>query len=413
MVRLKSQVHYLSDWDIIQEYSNLRLRSKNKEEVRLNLLILAALKSPLVKCLNEQDDEHLIITEFSKKELESVLEYSHKGHCDNEEILQAFGLVPVIKKEVIEEPIVEILIDNNIRDSLPATPEKSDSEWAPSDTEWNPSDTELNQKESVVPKVIPSKKSKSGSDAIANKRCHHCGYVFSSKYKLTQHLKKSKYCFGDECVQCSYKLSTYEDYQKHIENCHNSQWKFRCRLCKDIFDDRKDLKSHHFYIHQAKTRLKKLKSSEKSKKSKLPRKKIVCEECGTLTSNLTYHLDTVHASTNLKCNDCPKIFRSKVLLLSHMNNVHIQVQCTMCGDMVAKGRFSRHMKQKHLDAKERKFKCEYCSKSFVDNTRLKDHVNIHTGEKPHKCKFCNVAFANFSNKAAHERSHHLGVKRKK
>ena len=84
----------------------------------------------------------------------------------------------------------------------------------------------------------------------------------------------------------------------------------------------------------------------------------------------------------------------------------------MCGDMVSKGKLPFHMQQKHTPASERRYKCEYCGKVFCELSRLRDHINVHTGEKPHKCKFCNTGFASFGTKAAHERSH-MGLKRKK
>ena len=91
--------------------------------------------------------------------------------------------------------------------------------------------------------------------------------------------------------------------------------------------------------------------------------------------------------------------------------VHIKVPCSMCGEMVSKGKFNYHMMQKHVPASEKKHKCDYCGKGFSETSRLRDHINVHTGEKPHKCRFCNTGFASIGNKAAHERSH-LGLKRK-
>ena len=35
------------------------------------------------------------------------------------------------------------------------------------------------------------------------------------------------------------------------------------------------------------------------------------------------------------------------------------------------------------------------------------------GLKPHKCKYCEASFSNVSNKLAHQRSTHEGIKRKK
>merc|ERR1712062_795939 len=143
---------------------------------------------------------------------------------------------------------------------------------------------------------------------------------------------------------------------------------------------------------------------------KKPKKK-VCEECGVATYALKNHILAFHSDKIFKCDECGKIYNSPYLLKGHINNVHIKVPCSMCGEMVSKGKFNYHMQQKHVPASEKKHKCDYCGKGFSETSRLRDHINVHTGEKPHKCRFCNTGFASIGNKAAHERSH-LGLKRK-
>jgi hypothetical protein len=123
-------------------------------------------------------------------------------------------------------------------------------------------------------------------------------------------------------------------------------------------------------------------------------------------------MKSVHTNSQVPCAECGKVFRNIMLLKGHVNNVHIKVPCSICQDMIGKGRLSFHMHQKHTPASERKYKCEICGKGFCDKSRLKDHINVHTGEKPHKCKFCDKGFASFGTKAGHERSH-MGLKRNK
>lgn len=92
MIRLQSDtIHYLKD-EVLAEFANLKLVSVYKESVAMNPLILAAVRSPLFKCLHEDDEEHVIITEFTKDELLNVVQFSRHGYCDNSDVLKAFGL---------------------------------------------------------------------------------------------------------------------------------------------------------------------------------------------------------------------------------------------------------------------------------------------------------------------------------
>ena len=56
-------------------------------------------------------------------------------------------------------------------------------------------------------------------------------------------------------------------------------------------------------------------------------------------------------------------------------------------------------------------KCKICEKPFATAGLLNKHMNIHTGVKPYKCQYCEQKFADGSNKIAHEKSVHEGIKR--
>lgn len=134
----------------------------------------------------------------------------------------------------------------------------------------------------------------------------------------------------------------------------------KCAHCSESFNRTSALRTHIKTMH-----------SEKTLKFMCPK----CEETFTLKSHLDNHM-ALHSATSQTCNVCKKTFA----------NVY---------------RLQRHMISHDESTDLRKFKCEQCGKAFKFKHHLKEHIRIHSGEKPFECSNCRKRFSHSGSYSSH------------
>ncbi|CAL1537834.1 unnamed protein product [Lymnaea stagnalis] len=100
-----------------------------------------------------------------------------------------------------------------------------------------------------------------------------------------------------------------------------------------------------------------------------------CEQTFLLKSHLDKHL-AMHSPTSQSCKVCQKTFA----------NVY---------------RLQRHMISHSESTDLRKFKCPECGKAFKFKHHLKEHIRIHSGEKPFQCPTCSKRFSHSGSYSSH------------
>ncbi|XP_028970821.1 zinc finger protein 239-like isoform X1 [Esox lucius] len=136
-------------------------------------------------------------------------------------------------------------------------------------------------------------------------------------------------------------------------------------------------------------------------------KKLLCGVCGIFfqsTESMKDHLQT-HIVDRFTCPLCSKRFACNSRLMEHMT-IHTEEKLYHCPDC-DKGfnKISYLKKHTRIHTGEKRYHCPDCDKGFNNSSYLKKHIRIHTGEKPYCCNNCGKTFSRSEPLKVHMRTH--------
>ncbi|XP_055600238.1 zinc finger protein 836-like [Uranotaenia lowii] len=223
--------------------------------------------------------------------------------------------------------------------------------------------------------------------AAGEKRCEVCQKVFKNKKMLARHqeihAKENQY----KCRYCGRwfkaRSSWYNHELKHrnaVGRTEKLEREFLCDICAKTFKTRYQLKEHTEIVHQGTKRF----------------RCDICSKTFTRNGSLAEHKLIQHAEIKqFSCGICSKSFGKEDSLKTHLT-IHLgkPFQCEICSKGFAKKAFlTAHISKFHPSKEGPKVNCcDICDKRFSTSGHLKDHMKIHSNEKPEKCKFCGASF---------------------
>ncbi|KAH1003733.1 hypothetical protein HUJ04_003603 [Dendroctonus ponderosae] len=230
------------------------------------------------------------------------------------------------------------------------------------------------------------------------------------------------------CRFCDFVTTNAERLRRHTKSLHNVDEKpFKCHICGKRFTRQAVMAVHVKKMHD---------------KSNADR--VLCQVCGKYyysKVNLAIHMKLHLNDTPYKCSICDKGFVTDPILQRHLlgHTGDRPYRCHECDkSFFGRTKYELH-KMRHTggDAKipckyqirvkegsdphsdnevatdtvsitktEAGFQCPYCDKCFPQLCKIKNHLIIHSSERPWKCQVCNKTFKHKRGLDYHEQTVH-------
>ncbi|XP_014240595.1 zinc finger protein 311-like [Cimex lectularius] len=199
--------------------------------------------------------------------------------------------------------------------------------------------------------------------------------------------------------------------------------KFSCDICgKSFFKSLRQLSAHklcHSEYHKKglakKKEIKKvdrLKTLTKNDENPEQHVCMLCDKTFKTKVNLIQHVNSHTITNSFRCRICKECFESLEELDKHARNHKVlkrEYKCRECGQKFrSKAACWEHLNS-HMRARSKPgLPCDICGRVLSTKATLKEHMFIHSGEKPFECQLCGRKIRHRANFINHVQGHSLG-----